>query len=521
MERIMTTPERMLVEVREVSKAFGGVQALNDVTLDIAAGEVHALVGENGAGKSTLIKVLSGSCRPDSGEVVVDGTSLSLDDVAASEAAGIAVIHQESTAFPHLNAEDNIFVGAEPRRFMGLLLDRAVMERRTEGLLDRLGEKIDPKRPVGELPVAQRQMVGMARALSRDSRLLVMDEPTASLSDRETETLFRIIRQLQDQGVSILYVSHRLEEVFELADRVTVLRDGRWVDTRPIGEVTRDSLIRMMVGRDVGQPGVQKRMPTESGRVLLDVRNLTRESVFSNVTFSVRAGEIVGLAGLVGAGRSEVARTIFGVDRPTSGSVTVAGSPLRPGSVQAAMELGVGLVPEDRQHQGLVLPMSINDNLALAVQRTLTRWGFRSGKRETALAERMTRELDLRTPSVLAPAETLSGGNQQKLVLGKWLAASPRVLLLDEPTRGIDVGAKAEVHRMIRQLAGNGLAVLFISSELPEILLMSDRIIVMRSGAVAGQFSRDEATQERILELALTPGGATDYSASTTLTEGA
>jgi rhamnose transport system ATP-binding protein len=495
-----------LVELRGVCKAFGGVQALHDVSLSIAPGEVHALCGENGAGKSTLIKIIAGSVVPDSGDAQINGTLLPPGDVHAATAAGIAVIHQESTAFLHLNTEDNIFVGREPRRLSGLWLDRAAMLAQTHALLDRLGEHFDQRVPLFELTIAQRQMVGIARALSQSCRLLIMDEPTASLSARETDVLFRIIRQLRGDGVSILYVSHRLEEVFELSDRVTVLRDGQRVATQPTRELTRQTLIQQMVGREIDDFAGAGYKPQPPGEVLLDVRKLTRAGVFRDVSLSVRAGEIVGLAGLVGAGRSEVAQAIFGIDPRDGGDVRVAGVPLPPSSTRAALEAGVALAPEDRQHLGLVLPMAVGVNLSMVVLSSLTNRGLISTRRETELVERLVRELSVNASSIGAPTETLSGGNQQKVMLGKWLAPKPRVLLLDEPTRGIDVGAKAEVHQLIRRLAARGMATLLISSELPELLAMSDRILVMRNGSISGELSRAEATQEKILELAL-PGG--------------
>lgn len=494
-----------LIEVRTLSKAFGGVQALDGVSLEIAAGEVHALVGENGAGKSTLIKTLSGVCEPDGGEVLVAGQALVTGNVAASEAAGIAVIHQEPTVFPHLSAEDNIFIGREPRRCAGLLLDRPRMRRETRQLLDRLGEQFDPCRPVGELPVAQRQMVAIARAISRQCRLLIMDEPTASLSARETAVLFEMIRRLSAEGVGILYVSHRMEEIFDLASRVTVLRDGRHVATLPIGEVTTESLIQMMVGRKVAELAERSSRQDQAAPKRLEVRGLTREGVFENISFSVAEGEIVGLAGLVGAGRSEVAQSIFGIDAPDRGSVEIEGKPLPAGSVKAAMAHGLALVPEDRHHLGLVLPMSVGANLTLTVMGSLTRWGLRSSRMEDKLVRRLMEELAVRAAGPSVAAETLSGGNQQKLVLGKWLAAEPRVMILDEPTRGIDVGAKTEIHRLIRRLAGDGMATLLISSDLPELLAISDRILVMRAGVIVGELTRGEATQEKVLALAL-PG---------------
>ena len=494
-----------LIEVRGLSKAYGGVRALSDVGLTIVPGEVHALMGENGAGKSTFIKCLSGTVRPDAGTVQVDGKALPAGSLRAAEDAGIVALHQESTAFPHLDATDNIFVGREPRRFGGLL-DRPRMQREAQALMDRLGERFDLGRPLEELSLAQRQMVGIARALSRRSRLLIMDEPTASLSARETETLFRLIRQLQHEGVAILYISHRLEEVFALAGRVTVLRDGRLVETRALEDTSRDDLVRLMVGRSVLES--ERPASIKAGEVLLDVRKLTRTGQFRDISFSLRAGEIVGLAGLVGAGRSEVATAIFGIERPTSGTVTVAGAPLPPGSVREAVARGVALVPEDRQHQGLVLPLSVGQNLLLSVLGRLSRGGIRAPGKEKEVVARLMRQLSVKAAGPSVPANTLSGGNQQKLSLGKWLASSPRVLLLDEPTRGVDVGAKAEVYRLIRQLAHDGMATLVISSDLPEVLTLSDRVLVMREGRLAGELSRAQATEEKILALALPAGPA-------------
>ncbi|HVP12965.1 MAG TPA: sugar ABC transporter ATP-binding protein [Phycisphaerae bacterium] len=491
------------LQVAGISKAFGGVQALVDVSLDVRAGEVHALCGENGAGKSTLIKILGGSCLPDHGHVRVGGQALPPGSVLASEAAGIAVIHQEAVAFPDLNAVDNIFVGRELRRAGGLWLDRRRMRLEAAALLARLGEEFDLRTPAGDLPLARRQMVAIARALLQDCRLLILDEPTSSLSSRETQALFRIIRQLKDKGVSTIYVSHRLEEVFELADRVTVLRDGRKVATRSVGEISRAELIRLMVGRDVGGIAARPKSPPEGRPIMLEIQGLTRAGVFEKVSFSVHAGEVVGMAGLVGAGRSDVAQAIFGVDRWDEGRVLVAGKALSPGDIRAALRAGVALVPEDRQQLGLVLPMSVSVNLTLAILQSLCRLGFPSARREQTLASRLVAELGVRTASLRAPAWALSGGNQQKLLLGKWLALSPKVLLLDEPTRGVDVRAKEEVHQLIRQLADQGMATLLISSDLPELLALSDRIIVMRAGRIVGELAGSEATQEKVMSLAI------------------
>jgi rhamnose transport system ATP-binding protein len=505
-----------LLEARGLSKAYDGVQALADVTLSLLPGEVHALVGENGAGKSTLIRILAGATLPDAGDVRLAGAAVPLGSVRAAEAAGIAAIHQEGPSFPDMSAADNVFVGHEPRRGLGLLLDRDRMQRETAALLARLGMgHIDPATPLARLPLAARQMVGIARALARDSRVLILDEPTASLSSSEVENLFAVIRDLRSRGVALLYVSHRLDEIFALADRVTVLRDGRVVDTCSVAGVTRDGLIRKMVGRDIASltgPGMEE----TAGDTVLEVRDLTLPGAFENVSFTVRAGEIVGLAGLVGAGRSEVARAVFGADRPQSGGVRVDGVPITPGNMTEAIRCGIALVPEDRQAVGLVLPLSVHDNLILAVLRELAHGVVRSRRREAEVVNGLMKDLGVRAASTALPAAALSGGNQQKLVIGKWLAAKPRVLLLDEPTRGVDVGAKAEIYRLIRRLAEGGMATLLISSDLPELLAISDRILVMRRGRIVGELSGrvprhspGGATEERVLSLALGEPAAT------------
>ena len=506
------TSDEPLILIENVSKSYVGVRALDGVSFEIARGEIHALCGENGAGKSTLIKVLSGSVMPDGGRIFISGQPLETGNVRSSEEAGIAVIHQESVAFPHLSAQDNIFVGREPRKLGGLLLDRQRMLAETRGLLARLGEQIDPWKPVGELPLAQRQMVSMARALSYRCRLLIMDEPTASLSTRETEVLFRIIRQLKSEGVSVLYVSHRMEEIFLLSDHVTVFRDGRFVGTRATRETSPQEVIRMMVGRELQQvedETARRRQAESAGsEAMLEVRGLTRKSVFADVSLSVKKGEIVGMAGLVGAGRSDVARAIFGADNADAGEVRVGGMALKTGSIEAAMAAGVALVPEDRQHLGLVLPMSVGANLSMSALRQITIGGLLSSRKEQSLAKKLIDDLHVKAANTSVAAQTLSGGNQQKLVIGKWLATRPRVLILDEPTRGVDVGAKAEIYRLIRALAAGGMAVLMISSDLPEVLLISDRILVMRAGRIAGELPRDAATQEKVLALAMPAGKA-------------
>jgi len=496
-----------MIELVKISKAFGGTQALRDVDLTIRTGEVHALCGENGAGKSTLIKCLAGVVSPDTGTMRVNDTDLRPGNVRASESAGIAVIHQESVVFPDMNAVDNVFVGRELRTCGGLVLDRPAMRGRTRELLQRLGEDFDVSCPLSDLTLAQRQMTAMARALSMQCHTLIMDEPTASLSERETHTLLQLVRDLRGDGISILYVSHRLEEVFEIADRVTVLRDGMLVETLDVADTDRERIIQLMVGREVEELMHRHGHAEAEHEVALEVRGLGDENAFADISFSLRTGEILGLAGLVGAGRSEIARAVFGIDRYTDGDVHCFGRPLRPGRISDAIEAGIAMVPEDRQHEGLMLPMTVQENLTLTMLHSLTRGPFVDRAREKELVGKALARLMVKTESPQSVVSSLSGGNQQKVVIAKWLATEPRVLILDEPTRGIDVGAKAEIHRLIRALVSEGMAVLLISSDLPELLTVSDRIVVVREGRISGELAGTEATQERVLELALPDAG--------------
>jgi rhamnose transport system ATP-binding protein len=502
----LTTPT--LLRLDSVSKTYGGVHALEDVSLSIGHGEVHAICGENGAGKSTLIKILTGVVRADHGTVLLDGARLKNGDVHAAENAGIAAVHQESTAFPDLNVVDNLFVGREIRR--GWSLDYSAMRHQAASLMRELGESIDLDCPISHLPLAQRQMVSIARALVGRCRLLIMDEPTASLSARETQILLTLIQRLRGEGISVLYISHRLEEVFSIADRITVLRDGRWIETRPADQMTRESLIELMVGRKLFTP-VECPCVTQDERSeapLLEVRNLLREKSFRNISLQIRAGEVLGLGGLVGAGRSEVAKAIFGIDPYDEGEVLVERRRLRAGCVRSSLAAGLALVPEDRQHEGLILPLSIRSNVSLAILRTLRRFGCIQFRRERQIVKQQLSDLMVKHGGIEQPAATLSGGNQQKLVLGKWLAARPKILIVDEPTRGIDVGAKVQFHELIRNFARQGMAILLISSELPELLALSDRVLVMRQGSIVAELSRSEATQASVLELALPDGTA-------------
>ncbi|MBX7135570.1 MAG: ATP-binding cassette domain-containing protein [Fimbriimonadaceae bacterium] len=489
-----------LIEARGVVKAYGGVRALSGVDIELLGGEVHALCGENGAGKSTLNRILCGAVRPNAGEILLDGLPVQFASVAEAEAAGIAIVHQEPTTFPDLDAVDNIGLMREMTLTGGLWLDRASMQANTISLLAELGESFDPSVPLETLSPAQRQMVSIARATSGQCRLLILDEPTSSLSGPESEALFRVIAKLKNDGVAILYVSHRLEEIALLADRVTVLRDGLTVWSKPIAEAGRDEIVRAMVGREVLTPDKGESAP---GKVLLEVRGLSQSGAFQDVSFQVRAGEIVGLAGLVGAGRSEVARALFGITTPDAGEVLVDGKPLLKGKPSSAISAAIAMVPEDRQQEGLHLALPIRENLSMAILPRLASAGWVKRSEEASNSQTAIAELSVKTSEDLNPANSLSGGNQQKVLIGKWLATQPRILILDEPTRGVDVGSKAEIHRLVRKLADEGVAVLVISSELPEILALSDRTLVMRQGSVSGELTGEAMTQDAILQLAL------------------
>jgi rhamnose transport system ATP-binding protein len=488
-----------VLQLTGISKRFGAVQAVTDVDLGLFAGEVHALVGENGAGKSTLVKILAGIHQPDAGRILLNADELVLSGPAAARDLGIAVIHQHPNLFPDLTVAENVLVGRLPRnRFGGV--DWGELNRAVERLFANLGVKQSVSVPVRGLSVADQQLVEIAKALSLDARVLVMDEPTASLSSREVERLFTIIRQLRGRGVAILFVDHRMEEVFEIADRVSVLRDGRRVITAPISELTPADAIRHMVGRRL-----ETLFPKEQstiGEVALEVSGLARVGVFSNVSFQVRRGEILGLAGLVGAGRTEVARVLFGIDRADAGEVLVAGKHADIKSPKDAMRLGIVYVPEDRHEQGLILDFSIAANMSLPIVQRLSRFLVVDRAHEGRIAADYSKQLQVRSTGVDQAASGLSGGNQQKVVIAKWLATKPTVLLLDEPTQGVDIGAKAEVHRIISQLAAQGMAIVLISSELLEVLGMADRIVVLHEGQVAAEFSRDDASQERIMAAA-------------------
>jgi rhamnose transport system ATP-binding protein len=482
-----------------ISKSFAGVHALRGVQLELFPGEIHALLGENGAGKSTLVKVITGVHQPDTGEIILDNQPIHLTNPREATALGISAIYQELSIFPDLDIAENIFVGRRPTTRLGFI-DWKKMAGESEKLLDSLGVHLDLRTKARYLSIAQQQMVEIARALSLKSRILIMDEPTSALTLNEVADLFRIVRRLRDNGTTILFISHRLEELFEIADRVTILRDGMYVDTRLMNGVTHEELIRMMVGRTVTELFPKKEV--KAGEVILRARNLTRKGVFKDISFELRKGEILGFAGLVGAGRTEVSRAIFGIDAIDEGILEIGGKPVHITSPRQAMELGLALVPEDRQHYGLVLPMDITDNISLPSLPYFANGIWLNRKKAQNSAHKWAIQMEVKATSVWQKARELSGGNQQKVVLAKWLSTSPRILILDEPTRGIDIGTKAAVHRLMSDLAAQGIAILMISSELPEILGMSDRILVMREGRVTGLFDQKEATQEMIMKAA-------------------
>lgn len=494
----LDTPTPLLV-VEHASKSFGAVHALNDVSLELYRGEAHALLGENGAGKSTLVKVFAGVYQPDSGTIFLDGVRVQLSSPAAARDAGVSVIYQEPTLFPDLTVAENIFMGRQPLR-SGRRINRSEMIKLTKDAFDRLGVTIDPSRVARGLSVADQQIVEIAKSISFNAQVIIMDEPTAALTEVEVARLFDVVKTLRAQGAAIMYVSHRLSEVFEICQRVTILRDGAFVKSALIGETNIDDIIRSMVGRDV--VAAQSAGGSAEGANVLEVERLTREGVFTDISFHVRAGEIVALAGLVGAGRTEVARGIFGIDRIDAGSVTIAGKRLKSGSPVAAMNAGIGFVPEDRRQQGLIMEMAIDRNVALASLRGLSHLGFIRKASERKLAYDWSTRLRLKYGRLSNTVMTLSGGNQQKAVLAKWLARQPRLLIVDEPTRGIDVGTKAEVHRLLTELVKQGVAVLMISSEMPEVLQISDRILVLCEGRLIDEFSREDANETSIMRAA-------------------
>lgn len=487
------------LEMRGITKQFPGVLALNKVDLCIYPGRVLALVGENGAGKSTLMKVLSGVHRRDAGEILLDGKSIEITSPLASRQMGISIIYQELSVLNNMDIAENIFVGRERKK--GGFVDKRAQHAEARALLNRVGLNIDTHTKTGTLSTAQKQMVEVAKALSFNAKLIIMDEPTSSLTDKETAMLMDIIRKLRDEGVAIVFISHRMNEIFEISDEIAVLRDGEMVKHMITAEVDEAQVIAAMVGRDVQNLFVKE--DAKIGDVVLEVKNLSTKNFLKDISFKVHAGEIVGFAGLVGAGRSEVMRAVFGIDPRESGEIQIDGKPVKIESTVDALRAGLGFVPEDRKEQGLILKMSVRHNTSIAALSTVAKGWFIDRRAETALTDEYVAKLKVKTPSNEQKVMNLSGGNQQKVVIAKWLANHPSVLILDEPTRGIDVGAKKEIHALMSEMARQGVAIIMISSELPEVLGMSDRIYVMHEGRLKGEIARADANQEVIMQMAI------------------
>ena len=488
-----------VLELKNILKSFSGVEVLHGVSFSLRKGEVHALLGENGAGKSTLVKIITGVHQPDGGEIYLNGEQVHFSNAHESRQAGIAAIYQELTLFPDLDVAENIFAGRQPTAAGGRIAWKQLYKE-ADQLLSSLGVHLALKQKARNLSIAQQQMIEIARAFSIHARILIMDEPTSSLTLNEVADLFRLVRRLRSEGTPIIFISHRLEELFEIADRVTVLRDGSYVGTREMDNVARDDLIKMMVGRTIST--LFPKQDVEAGETILKVQNLWREGIFKDISFELHKGEILGMAGLVGARRTDVARALFGVKPPTSGTIEVEGKQVAITSPQDAIELGIAYVPEDRQKHGLIPPMNLISNISLPVLGEYVRAGLLQNRAERKAAFKAATQMEVRASSIWQKARELSGGNQQKIVLAKWLSTDPKILILDEPTRGIDVGTKAAVHALMSELAQHGLAIIMISSELPEVIGMSDKIIVMHEGSITARFDREEATQEKIMAAA-------------------
>jgi ABC-type sugar transport system ATPase subunit len=489
-----------LLQIQSVSKNFPGVRALDGVSFDVEAGSVHAVVGENGAGKSTLMQIVAGVLHPDSGSISFEGSPLRLRSTRDAAERGIAIVFQELNLAPNMTVAENISLGIEPRA-LGIFVARGAMRARAAGILHQLGIRLNLDARVGDLTIAQQQLIEICKSLVQTPRLLILDEPTSSLSESETTLLFRVITSLKAAGVTMLYISHRMREVFTICDTVTILRDGKHVRTMPLAATDQDEIVRLMVGRELA--GIGKPSTGDDPRpVVLSVRNLQGGRQYRDISFDLRRGEIVGLSGLVGAGRSEMALGVFGAPVPDSGAVLLNGAPVKISGPRAAMRLGIALVPEDRKQLGLVLGLSVGSNLSLAALARLSRAGMIDFRAEDKLIGRYIDRFRIKTPSREQLVGLLSGGNQQKVVLAKWLATNPRVLIVDEPTRGVDVGTKVEIYALMRELAAEGLAILVISSDLPEVLAISDRILVMREGRFVGEIAHADATEERIMALA-------------------
>jgi ABC-type sugar transport system ATPase subunit len=488
-----------------IHKSFPGVHALDDVGFHVNQGSVHAIVGENGAGKSTLMKLLAGSQQRDAGTIEVSGAEVEIPTPGDAQRLGISMIHQELTVIPYRTVAQNILLGREPRTWGGLFVDYPELNRRAVELLGRIDVDVSPTELVGSLSIAQQQMVEVAKALSLDAKIIIMDEPTSSLTDKESETLFRIIRELRRQNITVLYISHRLEEVFDICDHVTVLRDGKSVHTSPVSEVDTDEIVRLMVGRELTD--FFPKHAAQAGETLLEVEGLSGDA-FESISFSLRAGEVLGFSGLVGAGRSETMRAIMGLEPATAGSVRYKGEEIDFSSVRNMMRRGFAHVPEDRKAQGLFLKMNVRDNLGISVMERLFKGGIVRMRLLVDLAKEYVKRLRIQTPSLQQIVRNLSGGNQQKVILARCLALQPTIVILDEPTRGIDVGAKAEIHQIIGELAERGVGIIMVSSELPEVVGVSDRVLVLREGRVAGELAQDEISQDAIMQRAAGRGTA-------------
>jgi ribose transport system ATP-binding protein len=493
-------PSVPLLQMQGIEKSFPGVRALDGVSLTLFAGECHALVGENGAGKSTLMKILAGALRADAGEIIIDGRPVTIDGPRAAERLGIGMIYQEFNLVPALDAVANITLGIEPQR--GIFLDGPAARQQAQAVLDEVGISLPLELPARRLSVAQQQMVEIAKALLRKARIVVMDEPTAALTDRETDRLFALIAKLKASGVALIYISHRLEELPRVADRITVVRDGRAVETRPLAEMPQDEMIRLMVGRKLDAHFPDLPPVAADAPAVLEVHDLFRAPRVRGVDLRVRAGEIVGIAGLVGAGRTEILRAVAGADIPDRGRIQIDGKTVRIKSPESAIEAGIAFITEDRKAQGLVLGMSVRENVTLAHLASFSDALFVDRRKEYAATKRFIDELQIRTPGPEQIVRNLSGGNQQKVVLAKWLAGTARVFLFDEPTRGIDVGSKAEIYALMVELLKGGAGIVMVSSELPEVLGMSHRVLVVRDGKIAAELDRSEATPDRVIAVA-------------------